>query len=80
MKLKERKIFFLFIKLKISEYSNNFNNIYDDIDEIAETILVLYKKWKENRLYTRPSWKEINIYCRKNLTRILAIVFNEVLF
>lgn len=55
------------------------NYDYHDIKGIKNEILKLYKKWLEGRLDITPDDKVVMKYDRKNLTKNLAEVFNEVL-
>lgn len=67
----------------IREYSDTSYIITTgNVDEIADAILDAYSKWKEGRL-TLTSFEKVNRfrekYNRKNLTRELAKIFDEVI-
>ncbi len=51
----------------------------DDVDGIKKAILDSYNKWKNNDLKIEPNWNVIKQYERKNLTKKLAQIFDELI-
>ncbi len=49
-----------------------------DIEAIAGAIETLYRQWKQGMAEWSPDWEIINRYTRRNLTRRLALTFNEM--
>ncbi|MDE6252016.1 MAG: hypothetical protein K2M78_05155 [Lachnospiraceae bacterium] len=52
---------------------------YDDIDKIKQYLGYLYGKWKNNEIVCVGNNKEIEKYERRNLTKKLADIFNDLL-
>ena len=50
----------------------------DDVDGIKNAILDFHDKWKEGKLKIEPDWDIIEKYSRKELTKKLANVFDDV--
>jgi len=51
----------------------------DDIEGIKRAILYFYDQWKNKNLKINPNWKTISMYDRKNLTKKLAQIFDELI-
>lgn len=51
----------------------------EDIEGIKNAILKLYHQWKNNKLKMEPNWENIKQYERKNLTKNLASIFDELI-
>jgi len=50
---------------------------YDDLEQIKKIVKMLYEKYLHNNLSNSP--KEIEKYCRKNLTAELAAILNKII-
>lgn len=50
----------------------------DDVNGIENALQDYYKKWKEDDLQVQPKWDVIKNYERKNLTKKLSEVFNDL--
>ena len=63
--------------LNVTKSGKNFE--YDDINGIKEYILNQYRNWKDGIKKFYPNKNEIEKYERKNLTKELAKVFNDLI-
>jgi len=50
----------------------------NNIEGIKKAILYFYNQWKNNTLKIKPNWEIIKQYERKNLTKKLAQIFDEL--
>ena len=48
-------------------------------DEIASSLVNLYKNWQEGKLTVQPNWDYIHSFERRRLTKKLAEVFEQTL-
>ena len=50
----------------------------ENIEDISNAILNLYKKWQKDKLIIKPNYNLISQFSRKELTKKLATIFNQI--
>jgi glycosyltransferase involved in cell wall biosynthesis len=63
----------------INKTNRGINVEYDDLIEIENQILLMYKKWEHQELPNLKATQDITVYERKNLTKELSRIFTETL-
>lgn len=62
----------------IAETRTGFVADCDDVETTAKNFKILYDHWKQGTGFFNPDWQKILMYERRELTKKLADIFNEL--